>query len=267
MNKFNLMFLDGGAGAPDPSPTDTPPSATPDPNPTDATPKPGDTPPVDPPADEAAIAAATAAAKKEREEKSEKHYTRAYQELLKTLKPTAPAPTPTTPAVKIADPDPDVGDEPTVGEMSKKELGEFMRGEMRAHRDAALVDYQASNAMKPINEYAAKEGLSQKDIDAAFEQAQVYGIDITVVDGPPKLAMAAFEILRNIGLSRDHVAANSDVARVAEEKARDLAATQQPGGGAPPTPGGEKSEEQKVLDRINDIKPKSSSSLLDKPGK
>ena len=138
--------------------------------------------------------------------------------------------------------------------------------QMAAHEEAALVKYQMSKAMAPINEYAEKEGLSQEDIQAAFNEAQAYGIDITVVDGPPKFVMAAFQILRNTALSKGHVAANSDAARLASEKARALAATQQPGGGGkPPTPAGEKSEDQKTLDGMNAIKPKSSSSLLDKP--
>lgn len=265
---FNLMFLDGGAGAPDPSTTDTPPQPTPDPNPPEPTPKPGDTPPVDPPpADEAAIAAAKAA----KAEANEKFYQRAYQELKATLQPKVPDPPAAPPPGKSADPDPDTGDEPTVGEMTKAELAEFMGGvvktQMTAHENAALVKYQTGNAMKPINEYAAQQGLSQEDIQQAFNNVQAYGIDITVVDGPTKFAMAAMTELRNMALSKGHVAANSDAARLAAEKARELAATQQPGGGAPPTPAGEKSEEQKSLDRMNATKPKSSSSLLDKPGK
>lgn len=259
-----LMFLDGGAGAPDPSATDTLPQTTPDPNSPDATPKPGDTPPVDtPPADEAAIAAAEA----QQKEESEKFFQTKYQELLADKQPKAPDPAPDKSQSKSTDSDLDTGDEPTVGEMTKKELGEFMRGEMTAHRDAALVDYQSANAMKPINEYAAKEGLSEEDIQAAFNQAQVYGIDIKVVDGPTKFAAAAFVILRNIGLSRGHIAANSDAARIASEKARELVATQQPGGGAPPTPAGEKSEDMKRLDAMNATKPKGSGSLIDQPGK
>lgn len=259
--KNPMMILDGGAGALEPTP-DTPPQGTPDPNLPDATPKAGDTPPVDQPADEAAIAAEA-----KRKEDSEKFFQTKYQELLADKQPQAPAaPVAAAPPAPAA-PDPDIGVEPTVGDMTEARLAKVIGGvvskQMTAHEDAALVKYQMGNAMKPINEYAAKEGLSQEDIKAAFEQAQAYGIDITVVDGPTKFAAAAFVNLRNIGLSRGHVAANSEAVRLAEAKARDLAATAQPGGTAPPVPVGEKSENEKTLDRMNELKGKSSSSLLD----